>query len=141
MARRVLIRFAMRILVVDNDRDTADTISELLRERGHEVDVAYSGEQAAELIDLHVPDVALLDLAMPGMNGYELAAEIGGLPEPVRMFALSGLSGTMLAPAAQLAAVGIERCFTKGGNLDELIATIERAPADPRSRALARAVT
>ena len=54
----------MRILVVDNDRDTADSIAELLREHGHDVDVAYSGDQATDLIDACAPDVALIDLAM-----------------------------------------------------------------------------
>lgn len=116
----------MRILVVDNDRDSADTVGELLRDRGHHVEVAYSGEQATDLIDISAPDLALVDLAMPGMNGYELAEEIRARTESIRLLAYSGLSGTMLAPADQLAAVGIERCFCKAGDLHELIATIER---------------
>ncbi len=60
----------MRILVVDNQADAADTRAELLRKQGHPVDVAYSpGEALQRSLDC-APDVAFLDLVMPGMDGW-----------------------------------------------------------------------
>src|SRR5689334_2067446 len=63
----------MRILVVDDQADAADTLAELLRCMGHAVDVAYSPADALHCALAHSFDVAFLDLVMPGMDGWQLA--------------------------------------------------------------------
>jgi CheY-like chemotaxis protein len=115
----------MHILVVDNDRDTADLIGELLRLRGHRVQIAYDGDRATELVDADPPDLAVVDLAMPGMNGYELAEEISARSPDIRLVAFSGLARSMLAPAPRLEAAGIERCISKTAEPAELFEAIE----------------
>jgi two-component system, chemotaxis family, CheB/CheR fusion protein len=80
----------MRILVVDDDRDTADSMAILLQMHGHEVAAAYNGLSALLEASNRHPDVVLLDLGMPAMDGYELAKSLRHrIPEAV-LIALSG---------------------------------------------------
>lgn len=64
------------ILVVDDNKDAAVLLGASLRKLGHRVDTAYSGKEALELFDKSHPDLVLLDIGMPHMNGYELARHI-----------------------------------------------------------------
>lgn len=66
----------LRILVVDDNRDSAETLSMLLELMGNEVTVAYDGEQALTIANEIKPDVVLLDIGLPKMNGYEVARQI-----------------------------------------------------------------
>jgi len=63
----------LRILVVDDNEDSAESMSLLLQCDGHELDIAYSGETALRMAATMQPDVILLDIGMPGMMGYEVA--------------------------------------------------------------------
>ena len=67
---------ALRILVVDDNRDSAETLTMLLELMGNEVSVAYDGEQALAIAKEIKPDVVLLDIGLPRMNGYEVARQI-----------------------------------------------------------------
>ncbi len=66
----------LRVLVVDDNRDSAETLSMLLELMGNEISVAYDGEQALAIANETKPDVVLLDIGLPKMNGYEVAREI-----------------------------------------------------------------
>lgn len=65
-----------RILVVDDNRDAAESLQVLLSMLGNEVSVAYDGKQAVEAAEASRPDVIFLDIGLPGMNGYETARTI-----------------------------------------------------------------
>jgi PAS domain S-box-containing protein len=65
-----------RILVVDDNRDSADSLSLLLGLKGHHVRTAYDGTSAIEAARAFRPDVALLDIGLPGLDGYEVARRI-----------------------------------------------------------------
>ena len=65
-----------RVLIADDNRDGAETLSVLLKHWGHEVHVAYSGKQALELSKRVRPQIAVLDIGMPDMSGYEVAERI-----------------------------------------------------------------
>jgi PAS domain S-box-containing protein len=69
-------RARRRVLVADDNVDGAESLAALLRVWGHEVLVAHDGEAALALADATEPDVLLLDIGMPGLNGYELAAAV-----------------------------------------------------------------
>jgi DNA-binding response OmpR family regulator len=69
-----------RILVVDDDRDVAGTIERTLRRKDHQVVVAYSGVQALQLIQGQRPDLVVLDIMMPRMDGIEVCQRIRTLP-------------------------------------------------------------
>ncbi len=64
---------AARILIVDDNRDTADTMAMLLRMQGYDVAVAYDGRSAVGAAKRHDPDVVLLDLMLPDTDGYAVA--------------------------------------------------------------------
>jgi DNA-binding response OmpR family regulator len=69
-----------RILVVDDDRDVAGTVERTLRRKAHEVVVAYGGAQALQLIKQQCPDLVVLDIMMPRMDGIEVCQRIRTLP-------------------------------------------------------------
>ena len=66
----------LRVLVVDDNADAADSLAMLLQVRGEEVRVAYDGEEALAAEDGFKPDVVLLDIGMPKLSGYEVARRI-----------------------------------------------------------------
>jgi CheY-like chemotaxis protein len=66
----------LRVLVVDDDRDTADSMALLLRLWGHQVGVEYGGARALEAAAASPPDVLLLDLAMAGVDGNRVAQQL-----------------------------------------------------------------
>jgi CheY-like chemotaxis protein len=65
-----------RVLVADDNRDAADSLQRILALYGYEVRVAYDGTSAVQINDDFKPLVAVLDIGMPGTNGYEVAREI-----------------------------------------------------------------
>jgi CheY-like chemotaxis protein len=69
-----------RILIVDDNNDAADSLADLLRDFGHEVEVAYSPVAALDLMEAFRPEVAVLDIGLPVMDGYELAARFRSNP-------------------------------------------------------------
>ena len=70
-ADRTMVRLSRRVLVVDDNRDSADTLCALLQVMGCEVAVAYDGEEALAVAPGFKPDAVLLDLGMPKLNGFE----------------------------------------------------------------------
>jgi CheY-like chemotaxis protein len=62
----------IRVLIVDDNRDAADSLTEVLRLMGHTAEAAYSGSEALARMDRFSPDLFLLDLALPDIDGYEL---------------------------------------------------------------------
>jgi CheY-like chemotaxis protein len=70
-----------RVLIADDNEDAAETLAMLLRLEGHEVVVADGGEAAIRLAEEHRPEVALLDIGMPGVSGYEVARHIRARPD------------------------------------------------------------
>jgi CheY-like chemotaxis protein len=84
-----------RILVVDDNVDAADLLAELLRMLGHEVMVAHDGPGALALLGRMTPNIAILDIGLPGMSGHELAKRMRDqLGAAVRLIALSGYGQT-----------------------------------------------
>jgi CheY-like chemotaxis protein/two-component sensor histidine kinase len=81
-----------RVLVVDDNMDAADMLVMMLQLFGHEVRVAYTGQTALETAVEYQPDVVLLDIGLPDMNGYELARQLHQQPQTkgVRLIAVTG---------------------------------------------------
>jgi CheY-like chemotaxis protein len=80
--------FSLRVLVVEDDLDSAQTLALLLKLWGYEVAVANDGPDALDTAQTFQPDVVFLDLALPGMDGNEVARQLRLLP---------GMAGTLVA--------------------------------------------
>lgn len=114
----------LRVLVVDDNVDAADMLSELMQVTGHSTVVANDGARALELAaDFH-PEVAFLDIGMPGMNGYELARQLrrmAGLKHIV-LVALTGWGDDK--DRARSKAAGFDHHLIKPAKLDAVEALL-----------------
>jgi len=81
-----------RILVVDDNEDAATSLAMILALEGHEVETVHASHDALERAPLFKPDVAVLDIGLPGMDGFELARRLRENPalEGIRLVALTG---------------------------------------------------
>jgi len=81
-----------RVLVVDDKGDSADTLAKLLALSGHETQTAYDGNEAVGAVETFLPDLVLLDIGLPKLNGYEVCRRIRELPggERIVVVALTG---------------------------------------------------
>jgi signal transduction histidine kinase/CheY-like chemotaxis protein len=81
-----------RVLVVDDNEDAAELLAETLERAGYQVETALDGPQALAACRDHVPSAALLDIGLPGMDGFELARRLRALPgfEHVFLVAVTG---------------------------------------------------
>lgn len=82
----------LRVLVVDDNKDTVESLSMLLTASGHDVRLAYDGPAAVQAAIDYLPDVVLLDIGLPGLNGYEVAKLIREHPtlKNVALVAMTG---------------------------------------------------
>jgi len=89
--RTATVGGARRIVLVDDDAETGPLFRELLEQRGHEVKEARSGIEGVALILAEKPDVAIIDIDLHGMDGYEVARQVrAALGRSVRLVALTG---------------------------------------------------
>lgn len=114
-----------RVLVVDDNRDIADVLARMLRRRGHEVDVEYGALAALASARSRQPTVALLDVGLPDMHGFELARRIRAdkTLARVKLVAVTGY-GRPVDRARALAA-GFEEHVTKPFDLARLTTLID----------------
>jgi CheY-like chemotaxis protein/two-component sensor histidine kinase len=85
-------RLVRRILVVDDNVDTTRLLAQALTARGHDVRVAFDANQAIEVVADFCADVALVDIGLPVLNGYQLAAKLRALPglDALKLIAVTG---------------------------------------------------
>jgi CheY-like chemotaxis protein len=69
-------RRRLRILVADDERDQVTTLAAILQDEGHDVREVYLGAEVLRMVREFDPDVALIDIGMPGMSGYDVAREL-----------------------------------------------------------------
>jgi CheY-like chemotaxis protein len=119
----------LRILIADDNLDAAESLGALLNLNGHEVRTACNGREALELARSWSPDAAILDLAMPVMNGFEAAEAIRRETEVPLLVALSGWGGQDVELGAKNA--GFDLVLCKGDPFEEL-ATALRLAAEER---------
>jgi len=124
---------AARLLVVDDNADAAQMLASLLRLEGHDVRTAESAEDALALMDEFVPAAAILDLGLPGMNGYELAQALRADPR-VRPSLLIALTGYGQYKDRQRAlAAGFDEHMVKPVRIDLLLQRLGQHFAAPNT--------
>jgi signal transduction histidine kinase/CheY-like chemotaxis protein len=118
------------IVLADDNRDALDTLAMLLQAYGHEVHTATDGEQALEAIRRVHPQVAVLDIGMPRMNGYDVARQLRreGLAG-LRLIALTGWGQAQDQARAREA--GFDHHCTKPVDLEGLLELVERRATAP----------
>lgn len=112
------------ILIIDDDEMIVEIVSELLTDEGHAVRSASDGQQGLDAVAFRAPDLVILDMNMPVMDGYAVASNLRGQPAArrLRILALTGDS-TPAAVRAVLEA-GCDALVTKPFNADSLIASV-----------------
>jgi CheY-like chemotaxis protein len=125
-----------RILIADDNRDAADSLAVMLRIVGHEVRTAYDGVQAIDLAEAFRPGLALLDIGMPRMNGYDAAKRIRGQPfgRDVVLVALTGWGQPEDKHRSQLA--GFDHHLVKPVDPSILERLLAGTPGDARHSVL-----
>jgi CheY-like chemotaxis protein len=123
-----------RILVVDDEADVRALLLATLEDAGYDVDLAEDGVSALGRILAHRPDLVTLDLSMPGMDGWELAAKLGALPAPPPIVVISGAEGSpgMLGSLQPLVRACLSKPFPAGFLLQtcaRVLDAVERARA------------
>lgn len=112
-----------RVLVVDDNVDAADLLATAFELAGHEVRVAYDGAQALLAADEFDPGVAVLDLGLPVLDGYELARRLRDSHPSLWMIAVSGYGRE--ADRARARAAGFDCHFAKPVDLATLLSALE----------------
>jgi PAS domain S-box-containing protein len=113
-----------RVLVVDDNRDAAETLALLLRSSGQEVRLAYDGLSALKAADGFQPEVVLLDIGLPGMNGYEVARELRRLPGLGQALLIAVTGYGMEADRRCALEAGFDRHIVKPVDPDRLLALV-----------------
>ncbi|MBV9860097.1 MAG: response regulator [Alphaproteobacteria bacterium] len=100
----------MRVFIVDDDNDHAESIADVLEQRGYDVEIAYSGEEAVERFRDADFDIVLMDMKLPGMNGVETFFEFRKIRPEAHVFMMTGYSVEQLvAQAVENGALGVLR--------------------------------
>jgi CheY-like chemotaxis protein len=83
-----------KVLVVDDNKDVADSLAALIRVLGHQATPAYDGDSAVELATRESPDAVFLDIGMPHVNGYDVARQLSAMQTSpdFRLIAITGFA-------------------------------------------------
>ena len=117
------------ILVVDDDEDTCQNLSDILCDLGYQVDSAHDGPSALEMVRVKPYDVALLDLKMPGMDGLELYREIKRLAAGTVAMLVTAYASHATAEEALKA--GAWRVLSKPIDFPKLLSLVDVALSQP----------
>jgi CheY-like chemotaxis protein/anti-sigma regulatory factor (Ser/Thr protein kinase) len=113
----------LRIVVADDNQDSAEMMRALLELDGHVVRVANDGVAAFDLVSSFDPSVAVLDIGMPRLDGYEVARRVRAQGRPVRLIAVTGWGQD--ADRQRAEAAGFDAHLTKPASPDELRRLLE----------------
>ena len=118
-----------RVLVVDDNRESVETLSMLLQLKGHDARIAEDGDEAIAIADSYRPHVVVLDLSLPGRDGYDIARELRARSYGAGLIlvALTGWSGNDVREKA--AAAGFDFHLLKPVDWPNLEHVLNAAPA------------
>ena len=115
---------ASRVLLVDDNVDAVESMEILLQAFGYDVSTAVHPDLALAQLDSFAPTAAVIDIGLPGMDGYQLAAEIRRrlAGKPMRLIAFTGYGGS--DDIARAAAAGFDAHLVKPVEIDRLLAAL-----------------
>ena len=122
-----------RILIVDDNNEAADITAELLGMYGYQAVAAYSGLPGLDLARSFQPHLILLDLGMPGLDGYQVAAALRSLPDFDDVALIAFTAWGDAATRQRVIATGFDGHIVKPASLDTILSTLESALAKRQS--------
>jgi two-component system response regulator RegA len=117
------------LLLVDDDAVFRERLARAFRERGYDVRTAGSAEDALRAAHVDTPELAVVDLRMPGKNGLELVRDLVALDPATKVVVLTGYGS--IATAVDAIKLGAAHYLAKPADADDLIAAFERIDAPP----------
>jgi CheY-like chemotaxis protein len=124
---------SLRVLIADDNEDAADMLAMILDSKGHEVRVAHDGLEAVSSAEAFVPDVALLDIGMPELDGHQVAAQIRKIAgSSVMLVAVTGWSEPGLTHGQAYS--GFDHHLVKPIDLERLSACLTEQQKHKRER-------
>ena len=115
----------INVLLVDDEDEFVKSLAERMHMRDFEPDVALNGEQALKLVDDETPDVIVLDLKMPGIDGMEVLRRVKKFYPHIQVIILTGRGSEKDEKEARR--LGAFEYLQKPTEMDKLIATIKKA--------------
>ena len=115
-----------RILVVDDNHDSADSLAMILKRIGYSVETAYGGSAAVTAFESFGPEAVLLDIGMPDMDGYETALRIRELPQGRGTVLIAQTGWGQEEDQRRTAEVGFDAHLTKPVEIAELVRLLEK---------------
>ncbi|KHK02474.1 response regulator [Desulfovibrio sp. TomC] len=127
----------IKLLLVDDEENFVNTLSERLKMRDVPSRVVYSGEEALEAVQSDAPDVVVLDLRMPGIDGMEVLRKVRKSNPEVRVVILTGHGNEAIEE--EVKKLGAFHYHKKPVEIDELLGTVKKAYRDKLDDAMVAA--
>jgi two-component system response regulator RegA len=119
------------VLLVDDDAVFVERLARAFRQRGYEVRTAHDAEQATALAREESPELAVVDLRMPGRSGLALVRELAGIDPSTKTLVLTGYGS--IATAVEAIRLGAHDYVPKPADVDDLLVAFARAPGGARA--------
>jgi CheY-like chemotaxis protein len=127
-ARPFAATYARRVLIVDDSRDNADALLMLVSAMGHTCQAAYGGSEALTRVANDPPDVLILDLGMPDLDGFEVCRRLRSSPAGRSLFIIAMTGWDQAADRARARAAGFDAHLVKPVDAHELERLLRDAP-------------
>lgn len=122
-----------RILIVEDNEMNRDMLSRRLQRRGYEISIAIDGHQGLDVVGSVRPDLVLLDLSLPGIDGWEVTRRLKSEPRTTHIPIIALTAHAMTGDKEKALAAGCDDYDTKPVEFDRLLAKIERLLGQPAS--------
>nr|WP_315400925.1 response regulator [uncultured Duganella sp.] len=123
-----------RILIIDDNRDAAETLSWLFELNGHAVLTAHGGAEGLRAVEAFSPDVVFLDLGMPGMTGYQVAEELRRMPLAHQPLLIAFTAWDDARSRRRVAESGFDLHVAKTSSVDILLAAAQSERGDSAAK-------
>jgi len=124
---------SVRILLVEDNPENRDMLSRRLIRRGYQMSFAMDGAQAVQLTQAELPDLVLMDLSLPVMDGWEATRRLKADPATRAIPVIALTAHAMVGDRERAIAAGADDYDTKPVDLERLLEKIQRLAPDPGS--------
>lgn len=127
------VSHTLRLLIIEDDHDSADSLARLMRLAGYDVEVAYTGHVGLLMAQRQPPDVVLLDIDLPRLDGYRVAAELRSREQTKDAFIIAVTGHGNPGDVERAREAGFDLHLLKPVRTEELLAVLRDTAATGRS--------